>query len=119
MFASLFMTQILGVRYDAPSKTLKFKPFSPGSSFEWKDARTGSGKFDFTYRKTADTVTASVTSRVDYPVTLVLTLITDGIPKFTDSGKTAEFEETEFLGKRAVSIQTVLKPDQKIEIAAL
>ena len=62
---------------------------------------------------------ASVTSRVDYPVTLVLTLITDGIPKFTDSGKTAEFEETEFLGKRAVRIQTVLKPDQKIEIAAL
>ena len=119
VFASLFMTQILGVRYDAPSKTLKFKPFSPGSSFEWKDARTGSGKFDFAYRKTADTVTASVTSRVDYPVTLVLTLITDDIPKFTDSGKTAEFEETEFLGKRAVSIQTVLKPDQKIEIAAL
>lgn len=36
-----------------------------------------------------------------------------------DSGKTAEFAETQFLGKRAVSIQTVLKPDQKIEIVAL
>ncbi len=45
------MTQILGVRYDAPSKTLNFKPFSPGSGFEWKHARTGSGEFDFTYQK--------------------------------------------------------------------
>ena len=118
VFASLFMTQILGVRYDAPLKTLNFKPFSPGSGFEWKHARTGSGEFDFTYQKSEDRVTASVTSRVDYEVNLVLTLVTEGLPEFTDRGINAEFEEVEFLGKRAVRVHTVLKPDQRIEIAA-
>ena len=63
-------------------------------------------------------MTASVTSRVDYEVNLVLTLVTEGLSEFTDRGINAEFEEVEFLGKRAVRVHTVLKPDQRIEIAA-
>lgn len=118
VFASLFMTEILGVRYDAPAKTLNFRPFSPCSSFEWNDARTGSGKFDLSYRKDADAVTASVTCHTDYEVTLVLTLVTDSVPKSADTGKNIEFEEMEFLGKRAVKVKMVMKPDQKAVITA-
>lgn len=118
VFASNFMTQILGIRYDAPSGTLNFRPFSPGSGFCWKNARTGSGKFDFSYERTEEGIRASVTSHTDREVTAVITLVSDGLPKLEGEGRTAEFEEVRFLGKRAVKVTVTLKPDQKIEVRA-
>ncbi len=90
------MTQILESATTHRCKDAEFQTISPGSGFEWKHARTGSGEFDFTYQKSEDRVTASVTSRVDYEVNLVLTLVTEGLPEFTDRGINAGLRKWNF-----------------------
>jgi hypothetical protein len=49
VFLVRFIHDILGVRWDAPTKALSFKPFVPWADFEYSGLRVGSLKLDVQY----------------------------------------------------------------------
>ncbi len=75
VFAAHFVSQILGLNYHAPSRTLSWLPFSPASDFTWAGARLGSGLFDLQLARQDGKVAASVTNHCDCDVTVELELI--------------------------------------------
>lgn len=74
VFGGLFVSQILGLTYDAPVRKLTFRPLSPTSSFTWEQVKLGSGCFTVTYRKTNDAVEASVMNHGAEAVTAAVEL---------------------------------------------
>lgn len=54
VFVAHFISQILGLSYDARTNTLKFRPFSPSSDFSWKNFRLGRMRFSVEYRRSND-----------------------------------------------------------------
>jgi hypothetical protein len=72
VFTGLFISEILGIRYDAPSKTLFFRPFSPSSSFSWKDFRIGKSIFSARYSRTENEICLSVVNQNDHRITAQL-----------------------------------------------
>lgn len=115
VFTSMFVTQILGIRYDAPTKKLSFRPFSPCSDFEWKNARWGNSTFDILYKRgkcsliglcnhTSDTVSAQIE------------IITEKEPFLYHEDRKISYEVACFLDKRTVKFQLELKPDMAYEV---
>lgn len=74
VFGGLFVSQILGLTYDATSRQLSFRPFSPTSSFTWERVRLGSGTFSVSFRNVDDSVDATVTNHGDQTITAVVEL---------------------------------------------
>lgn len=52
VFVAHFISQILGLRYDAKTNTLLFRPFSPSSDFSWRNFRLGYMYFSVEYKRT-------------------------------------------------------------------
>jgi len=118
VFAALFISQILGIQYDAPKQHLIFRAFSPCSSFSWDNARNGSGLFDFGYRviMEGDHKMVSVKNRNAHIVSAELEIITDNLPTFRDTEQDYSYEIGNFLNMRTVKIFIQLKPDVRYEI---
>lgn len=70
VFCCLFISQVLGVSYDAPAQTFDFRPFSPSSDFTWDGFRIGSGVFDASLKREDSAVTLQVANRNSHPVTV-------------------------------------------------
>ena len=51
VFVTHFISQILGLRYDAKTNTLMFRPFSPSGDFSWKNFRLGNMRFSVEYKR--------------------------------------------------------------------
>ena len=49
VFNTLLINNVIGLSADVQRKTFSFRPFSPWSSFEWKDGRIGNAFFDLKY----------------------------------------------------------------------
>ncbi|GGG13061.1 glycoside hydrolase [Paenibacillus albidus] len=74
VFAGLFVSQILGLTYNASARQLTFRPLSPTSSFNWEHVRLGSGNFSVAYRKTEGSVEASIMNLCTVSVTATVEL---------------------------------------------
>ncbi|MDO8682647.1 MAG: hypothetical protein Q7N50_04115 [Armatimonadota bacterium] len=95
VFCCLFISQVLGVSYDAPSRTLSFRPFSPSSDFTWDGFRLGESSFTASFRREASAVVLEVTNLNSHTITVKHQAI---LPK----GKTAKsltLDGIEFKGK--------------------
>ncbi len=75
VYACHFVSVILGLSYDAPSRTLRWRPFSPTSDFSWQRFRLGSGRFSVEFARADDQVRCRVENHCDHDVTLELELI--------------------------------------------
>lgn len=120
---AMMITQILGLDYDGPSRTLHFRPFSPSGSFLWTDARIGGALVDAEYLCTAEkdagtTVQEKYVSLVNKnkdAIRVELEVVTDGKP----SGYEGEVEEGKFLGKRTVKLGRIVEAGEKMQIRFL
>lgn len=74
VFASIFVSEILGLAADAPTSTLRFRPFSPASSFSWGDARIGTFLVDAVYEREGSLTSASVTNHSSIGIRTVIEL---------------------------------------------
>lgn len=74
VFTGLFISEILGLAYNAPAKQLSFRPFSPTSSFSWDRVRLGSQTFSVSYRTEDGVTEAVVTSYGPQAITAVIEL---------------------------------------------
>lgn len=111
---ALMITQILGLDYDGPSKTLRFRPFSPSGNFTWKDARLGSALVDVEYLCGADSKSevkaVSVVNKNSDSICAELEVITEQNP-FDFEG---EVQEGTFLGKRTVKLSKTVTAGEKL-----
>ena len=70
VFACFFISQILGVTYDAPTRTLGFRPFSPSSDFTWDGFRIGNSVFSAAFKREESAVLLEVENHNNYSVTV-------------------------------------------------
>ena len=70
--AALLISEFLGLCYDAPTRTLCLRPFSPSSGFFWDHVRLGSGVFSVTFERNADQTLVSVENPMAHGVALDL-----------------------------------------------
>jgi hypothetical protein len=70
VFAAMFITEILGLRWHAPDRTLRFRPFSPSSSFQWDDFPLGSQRLSASFRQEEDSCESSLTNHGSEPITV-------------------------------------------------
>jgi len=118
VYANHFVSQILGLVYDGRGRTLRFKPFSPTSDFEWTHCRLGSGRFDVSFSRGEDAVRCAVTNSNDHPVTLEAELI---LPEGTSLRELRINDDVcdptgggTFFGAKTVTITVELAPGQSV-----
>lgn len=75
VFILHFISQILGLSYDAPLKILSFRPFSPSSDFEWQYFRMGNAFFSAGYERSECRRRCYVENHNDIDIRLYLELI--------------------------------------------
>jgi hypothetical protein len=126
VFVGLFVAEILGIKYDAPSKTLSFRPFSPSSGFSWEDFRFGRSIFSINYLRNQDAITVSVTNKNDYSIRLDLEIVVAkgaeiGDIYLNDKQNQQLFEKGHFLDRGTVKISENLLPGElkKITVAQI
>lgn len=74
VYSALFVSQILGVVYDAPAKLLSFRPLQAAGSFTWEGLRLGSGLFDLTLHQKENVLEAIVTNYSNQTVSILVEL---------------------------------------------
>lgn len=77
VFAALFVSDLLGIRFDASSRVLTLRPFSPTSDYSWKDLKIGTSLFDLEYRKEPKKIILSITNNNDFSVDAKIELMFD------------------------------------------
>lgn len=119
VFAALFVSEILGIKYDGSTRKLHFRPFSPSSDFAWNHLRIGSGCFSVNYKRQENQVSVGIKNNNQFQVTAEYNIIldTDAKPEeITLSGAkyTGDIGYGKFLGKTTIKITTTLnKEDEK------
>lgn len=109
VFAMTMITQILGLKYDGPTCTLNFRPFSPSGNFKWEKARLGSALFDIAYSTDENKKQVSLTNLGINSVNINVEIISQNNPDYP-------FEEGEFLGQRTVKMKYLLNPNQTLTV---
>jgi len=117
VFSCLFISQFLGLSYDAPTKTLDFRPFSPSSDFEWKRFRLGTSVFSASFKRECSKATLRVTNHNDSAVTVRFrAILPDGnrASKVILDGKPYKGKTTteRFFDSAVIVLSSVLKPAQ-------
>jgi hypothetical protein len=121
VFVGLFIDQFLGLKYDAPTRSLSYRPFSPSSSFTWEDFRLGSSRFSAGYSRSPGGVEASISNHNGHEVLVRLELILNkngAAKKIHVNGKESKmgFERGRFLGRNTIAFQIKLAKGETIRI---
>jgi len=114
VFVSLFISQYLGVNYDAPARELTFRPFLPTSSFTWKNLRFGDDRFDASFQESESWVRLGITNLNKDAVTVSLQAI---CPEGADAGKVrlngkpfdGPMTRSTFFGRTVLALDTTLE----------
>ena len=112
VYLGLFISVTLGIRFDALTRTLHFRPFSPSSDFSWDDFRAGSATFSVSFSRQSDSIAVSVTNQCPFRVALALEipLAERRVPAHVQSGeKEHTFRTGAFLGRTTVLVNESLK----------
>ncbi len=115
VFAGMFVSDILGIQYDAPARLLSFRPFSPTSRFTWTNCRIGRSLFDLGYARDGGKSEITVHNHNDYSITIELKFLLphqttvaqmtcNGVPLTADEGE-AQMAQNTYTG--------ILSPGEK------
>lgn len=74
VYVSKFIHDVLGISTDAQTKTLRFRPLAPWSTFHWSGAQLGQIGFNAAYTRTDQTMTAQITNLTDEDLTVSIRL---------------------------------------------
>ncbi len=122
VFLELYTSEFLGLRYDAPTRSLHFRPFNPSSDFTWEDFPLGSGRFSVAHRRRPGLIVAEVANRNPFAITSTVELILpdkDIYRKMKVGDQLVKPSGTgTFLGRNTVQVSRVLAPGQHIVVTA-
>lgn len=121
VFLGLFISEILGIKYDAPTKTLKIRPFSPTSDYSWENFNYGGSVFSIYFRREMNSVTVRVGNKNNYNVNLDLEII---LEKEIDTASILaniktnikNYKNGKFLNNQTIELSTTLGPEETWEI---
>ena len=118
VYLGLFISVTLGIRFDALTRTLHFRPFSPSSDFTWDDLRAGSATFSVAFSRQKDAVVVSMTNQCPFRVALALEIpLEEGLAatRIHSGERDHAFRSGTFLGRTTVLVSESLKAgEQKI-----
>ena len=119
VFVSLFAREILGVEYDAPGKTLRFKPFSPSSVFEWKRFKMGAGAFGISFKKADVFIEIKITNENGFEIKYELEIpISENktVSSFKRNNETlTKYVGGTFLNNPTICSSGEIKPSEYVE----
>lgn len=118
VFATLFTSEFLGIKYDAPQKKLQFRPFSPSSDFTWEYLRVGEARFDVNYQRKGNRVSVGVRNHNEFSIIVEYTIILEKnaqMEEITMNGSEykGEFKYGKFLDKRTLEIEVPINSQQQ------
>ncbi len=121
VFAGLFISEILGIKYDGSTRTLNFRPFSPSSDFTWNDFRLGSSIFCAGFTRSKHEVSAVIENKNDYSVRIELEIPLNGncVLKalfVNDKEIKGPYQMGEFLNEPTVKLTDTLLPRESKKI---
>lgn len=123
VFCCLFVSQFLGITYDAPTRTLTFRPFLPSSDFTWERFRIGAGVFSASCKKEQASSTLVVTNHNSHPVKARLQAI---LPRGVSAKSVAldgrRYSEgisvAKFFEDNVIAVETILTPGKTKSMVA-
>jgi len=77
-FVALFISEILGLKYDGSDKKLYFRPFSPLSDFSWENFRLGGGLFSVKFLRNDDEIYIYVFNQNPFRVKTIIEVPIEG-----------------------------------------
>jgi hypothetical protein len=104
--AAVFLSRFAGIRYDAPTATLRFAPLPVLGDLAWTDLPMGRQRFSLECAYRPDSVTATVVNPNDHPVKLKATLVDPGpSSKVLVNGKPCgQVRRLTYLGPNSVEV---------------
>ena len=120
VFSTLFVTEIMGVRYDAPSKTLNLRPLSPSSDYRWERARVGSAVVTIAFTRHAGGAECQIENHNPHAITVNLSVPVDEerVYRVTSKGsRNLEIRPSQrFLGKPSIHYTCIVKAGESRSI---
>lgn len=118
VFAVLFISEFLGIKYDAPQRKLQFRPFSPSSSFTWRYLRVGGARFDVSYQREEKKVLISIKNLNKFSVLTEVTIILEKNAQvqkieMNRSEYKDEFKYGKFLGRSTIVMNLSIDSQQE------
>ena len=112
VFISLFVQEFTGLRFDAPTNTLEFKPLSPFGSYFWDSVKLGKGLFGIDYNVMDDAVNATLVNHNEFSVDMVLKIpiLGEKAPISLNGAIIKDYEVEEFLGRQLAVVEVTVKP---------
>jgi hypothetical protein len=122
VFLGLFISQILGIKYDAPSRTLNLRPFSPSSNFSWEDFKIGESVFSVSFKMELEAIFISVENKNNYEVNLNIEIILQNSLKVVnilenDKKPMTDLQKGRFLNNDTAKITLLLLPGELKKIS--
>ena len=74
-YVTLMVSEYIGVKYDAPSQSLSFRPFLVSDNFSWKGLRLGNSFFDISFRNQDGKIEATVKNLNNHAVNVRIELV--------------------------------------------
>jgi len=103
VFISLFVTQILGLDYDARERSLRVRPFSPSGDFVWRQARFGNALFDIGFWRDKGMTKLSISNLNGFTVKIDWELpAPEGKIEVSENLNSVAYREATFMGQRTV-----------------
>lgn len=118
VFAVLFISEFLGIKYDAPQRKLQFRPFSPSSNFQWKCLKIGKAFFDVSYQREEKKILVSIKNLNQFSIFAEYTIILEKNAQVEEiemnrSEYKDEFKYGKFFGSSTIIINTSIDTQQK------
>jgi hypothetical protein len=109
VFASMFVSEILGLSFDGAARRLRFRPFSPSSAFEWVDFPLGERRFSASFRSADGAVEASLANHCDDDVAVEwLIPCADGSSVMIDGRAACSVQYKKWNGLTVAAFETAL-----------
>jgi hypothetical protein len=117
VFSTMFLSQIVGLDYDAPSKTLYWRPFSPCSNFCGKNMRIGKNSITFLYQKKSTKTILQLESNSDESITCKIEVMGDeDCLVMGDNQEKYSRRDAIFLGNPSTIIELVVQPHESYSL---
>lgn len=117
------MNDVCGISVDARSRSLRFAPFTPWSSFRWDRAKVGATMFDFEYEREGTAISASVTNRnhAAYTASVLLTPQQDASIRDlrVSGGSIREQERVHRWGREALQVRLDVAPGARVKVTGI
>jgi hypothetical protein len=120
-YVSLFVSDILGLDYDAKSRTVTHRPFSPTTDYTWSGLTLGEATFDVVFRSDGERSLAGIRNRNSFQVTADVELPLKGDdhgPVKLNDTELSDPDHGEFFERKTVQVQREVAPHEEFELVA-